>query len=287
MKKNVSLIILLLSQLYVFGQSHNCVTIIDYGNNKEKGKFAEINGIKVYYETYGKATNPSLLLIHGNGGSVASGKCQIEHFKADYFVVVADNRYQGKSGKGSEELTYELMANDYYKLLNHLGLDSVNIIGQSDGAIIGLLLAIEYPSKVKKLIAAAPNLRPDATAIHQWAIDDIKSESQKVDAKINAGDSSKVLIKQKALLTLLLNRPNISSNMLKKIKAPVLLVFGDNDYMTFDHIIEIYQNIAKANLFIVPAAGHRTYRLEPDLFNQMAERFFNNPFRNPSAKDGY
>ena len=271
----------------MFGQSHNCVTTNDYGNNKEKGNFAKINGINIYYETYGDSTKQPLLLIHGNGGSVKSGRCQIEYFKDDYFVVIADSRYQGKSENGSEELTYRLMTSDYYELLNHLNLDSVNIIGQSDGGIIGLLMAIEYPSKVNKLIAAAPNLRPDSTALHQWALNDMKSDLQKVEDKIREGDNSNELIRQKALLTKILIYPNIEIEQLKKIKAPVLLVFGDSDYMPFEHIFEIYQNIPKANLFIMPGAGHRTYRLEPEIFNLMSERFFNNPFKRPNARDGY
>ena len=49
----------------------------------------------------------------------------------------------------------------------------------------------------------------------------------------------------------------------------------------------MYENIPKANLFIVPSAGHRAYRLEPEIFNLMAERFFNTTFKKPHAKDGY
>ncbi|WP_242121699.1 alpha/beta fold hydrolase [Aestuariivivens sediminicola] len=287
MKKLLILSILLTSNLYLFSQTHNCVTTIDYGNNKKRGNYAQINGIKMYYETYGDSTKQPLLLIHGNGGSVKSGRCQIEYFKDDYFVIIVDSRYQGKSGNGAEELTYKLMTNDYYKLLNHLNLNSVNIIGQSDGGIIGLLMAIEYPDKVNKLIAAAPNLRPDSTALHQWSLDKMNSDLKKVEEQINKGDNSNGTIRRKALITKMLKYPNIETEELKKINAPVLLVFGDSDYMPFEHIIEIYENIPKANLFIVPSAGHRAYRLEPEIFNLMAERFFNSPFKKPKAKDGY
>lgn len=166
-------------------------------------------------------------------------------------------------------------------------LDSVNVIGQSDGAIIGLLLAIEHPSKVKKLIAAAPNLRPDATAVYQWSIDELETDIQKVNTQIETEGPSNKLKRQKMLLELMLKYPMIQIEELKRIKAPVLLVFGDSDYMPFEHIVEIYQNIPKANLFIVPGAGHRTYRLEPGIFNLFCKRFFDNPFKKPTARDGY
>ena len=271
----------------MFGQVLNCKTSGEYGNNVGHGHYAKVNGINMYYETYGDATKQPLLLIHGNGGSIKAGSCQIEYFKDDYFVIIADSRYQGKSENGSEELTYKLMASDYNALLNYLKLDSVNIIGQSDGGIIGLLMTIEYPSKVNKLVTTAPNLKPDTTAFYQWNLDDTKSDLQKVEAKMKEGDTSKVLKRKKSLLELMLNHPNIETERLKKIQAPVLVIFGDADYMKFEHIIEIYQNIPKANLFIVPGAGHRTYRLEPDIFNLFCKRFFDNPFKRPTARDGY
>lgn len=268
-------------------QELHCKTSINYGNNAAAGNYVRINNIQMYYETYGDPKKQPLLLIHGNGGSVGSGGCQIEYFKEDYFVIIADSRHQGKSGNGKQELTYRLMANDYYQLLNYLQLDSVHIIGQSDGAIIGLLLAIEYPAKVKKLVASAPNLRPDSTALYQWNIDDVQRDLQKVNAKINKGDTSLQTTREKVLFELMLKHPHITIEELHTIYAPVLLVFGDADYMPFSHVMEIYNNLPKANLLIMPGAGHRSYRLEPELFNAFCQRFFDHPFQKPTARDGY
>lgn len=268
-------------------QELNCKTSIDYGNNGAAGNYASINGIQLYYETYGDPKKQPLLLIHGNGGSVSAGGCQVEYFKDNYFVIIADSRYQGKSGNGKQELTYRLMANDYYQLLNYLQLDSVHIIGQSDGAIIGLLLAIEYPAKVKKLVASAPNLRPDSTALYQWNIEDVQKDLQKVNARINKGDTSMQSSREKVLLQLMLMHPHIKIEELHTIHAPVLLVFGDSDYMPYSHVLEIYNNLPKANLLIMPGAGHRSYRLEPELFNAFSKRFFDQPFQKPTARDGY
>lgn len=287
MKRYILALGFMLTYLCTASQVLNCKPALDYGNNAEHGHYAFINGINMYYETYGDPGKQPLLLIHGNGGSVKAGSCQIDYFKEDYFVVAADSRYQGKSENGAEELTYELMASDFFQLLKHLGLGSVNIIGQSDGAIIGLLLAMEYPSAVHKLVAAAPNLRPDSTALYPWNIEKMEHDLREVKTKLTQGDSSKENIRKKALIEKMLKYPHIEPEELRKITAPVLLVFGDSDYMPFGHIVEIYQHIPKSNLFIFPGAGHRSYRLEPDLFNTFAKRFFDNPFRKPFARDGY
>ncbi len=98
----------------------NCKPTINYGNNSKVGAIAEVNGLKMYYEAYGNLNNPQLLLIHGNGGDICSWNCQIDHFKNNYRIIVADSRAHGKSENGNKELTYELMAQDYFYLLNYL-----------------------------------------------------------------------------------------------------------------------------------------------------------------------
>lgn len=83
-----------------------CFTSIKYGDNSNVGKFTNVNGIKMYYEIYGETSRQPLLLIHGNGGSISAEKCQIEHFKNKYYIIVADSRFHGKTENGSELLTY-------------------------------------------------------------------------------------------------------------------------------------------------------------------------------------
>src|SRR5689334_15941587 len=136
---------------------------IDYGNNPEAGNYYNNNGVKIYYEVYGEGK--PLVLLHGNGGSIKSRAPLIGEFAKKYKVIAFDSRCHGKSDCPAGYLTYEQMADDVDKTLQHLGIDSAYVWGHSDGAIVGLLLAIHHPDKVKKLLASGANLRPDSTAI--------------------------------------------------------------------------------------------------------------------------
>lgn len=106
----------------VFAQSTETI----YGSNKAAGKYAEVNGIKLYYESYGKG-NP-LLLLHGNGGSINAFKNQVPFFEKNYRVIAVDSRLQGKSGGSPDTLSYEMMADDFCALITYLRLDSVFIL---------------------------------------------------------------------------------------------------------------------------------------------------------------
>ncbi len=124
---------------------------VKYGDNPSAGHYNNVNGIKIYFETYGDSTNQPIVLIHGNGGAIRAVGCQIEYFKSKFYVIAVDSRFHGKTDNGNELLTYDLIAKDYNLLLEKLKIDSAYIMGQSDGGIIGLLLAMQYPKKLRNL----------------------------------------------------------------------------------------------------------------------------------------
>jgi pimeloyl-ACP methyl ester carboxylesterase len=128
-------------------------------------------------------------------------------------------------------------------------------------------------------------LRPDSTALPLWYIELTRNEIKEIENKISKGDPSKELRKEWATQNLMDKYPNIIHHDLSKIKAEVLVMAGDGDIIKLEHILEIYQNIPKAQLFIMPGATHFMLREEYKLFNQIAERFLDNPFRRPTTKE--
>ncbi|UFH52212.1 alpha/beta fold hydrolase [Spirosoma sp. KNUC1025] len=244
-----------------------------YGSNAKTGKYTNIRGFRMYYEVYG-AGKP-LLLIHGNGGSINNFKNQIPYFAKNYQVIIADSRAQGKSADPSDSLTYEMMADDYNALLNTLHVDSCYVIGWSDGGIDGLLLAMRHPEKVKKLAITGANLWPDTTAIEPDLFKWIVATNDSL-AKVPQLPAVK---EQKKLLNLMIVHPHISTNDLKKVKCPTLVIGGDNDVIRPEHTMAIAQAIPKSYLWILPNSGHSTLIMYKDLFNQVVGDFFKAPYR--------
>lgn len=252
-----------------------------YGKNTTVGKFAEINGAKIYYEEYGKGE--PLLLIHGNGGSIESMGNQIDYFKSKYRVIVADSRGQGKSELKTDSLTYVQITKDTEELVNKLKLDSISIIGWSDGGIVGLQMGISGKSKIKKIVAMGANLRPDSTAINSWATNDVKNIRKMIVSKIKEKDTSENWDLQKQLAGLLLYQPTIATKDLSKIKAKVLVIAGDKDVIKNEHSVEIFENIPKAQLSIMPGETHFAPASSPELFNALANKFLSQPFKRPDS----
>lgn len=168
MRNTILLFITLLVAAKTFSQSTS------YGNNKEAGKYYDVRGFKMYCETYGQGQ--PVLIIHGNGGSIANFYLNIPYFSKKYKVIVADSRAQGRSADPGDSLTYEQMADDLAALLDQLHVDSAYVIGWSDGGINGLLLAMRHPEKVKKLAVTGANLQPDTTAVPQEIWDMVRPQ---------------------------------------------------------------------------------------------------------------
>ncbi|CAN5438818.1 alpha/beta fold hydrolase [soil metagenome] len=249
----------------------------NYGSNAKAGKYASIRGFRMYYETYG-AGKP-LLFIHGNGGSINNFKNQIPYFARNYKVIAVDSRAQGKSADASDSLTYEMMADDFNALLNQLHLDSCYVVGWSDGGIDGLLLAMRYPEKVKKLAITGANLWPDTTAIEPGLFQSIVSTNDSL-AKVSQTAAVKA---QKKLLNLMALHPHISTADLKQVRCPTLVIGGDHDVILPKHTLVIAEAIPKAYLWILPNSGHSTLIHYKDLFNQVVGDFFKTPYRTISG----
>jgi len=270
------------SEIYIDknNEKGNCLLITgngvpDFGMNKKAGKYADVNGIKLYYEIYGEGQ--PLVVLHGNGGSISDASPHYPYFiKKHYKIIAIDSRAQGRSGDTDAELTYEIMASDVNELFKQLNIDSVYLWGQSDGAILGLVIALKYPDKIKKLVAFAPNVVADTTGIeppiyHYYEKDVLTNK--------NAN--------QCKLETLLLKYPNIPLSDLKTIKCEVLMMAGDRDFIPLQHILDMYKNIPRSNLCIIPGATHGAAWEKQDLFLEIVTDFFDKPFAMPSTIDWY
>lgn len=243
------------------------------GRNEKAGHYAQLRGIRLYYETYG--SGQPVLFVHGNGGSMKDFRHQVSFFAKKFKVILADSRAQGKSTDDSDSLSYEMMADDLDALLDHLKIDSSYVVGWSDGGINGLLLSMRHPQKVKKLAVTGANLWPDTTALdpsmHQAIIG-------WYDSLTKLPETPKVK-NDKKLLKLMADQPNISLGQLAKVKSPSLIIGGDHDVILPQHTMAIAASIPNSYLWILPGSGHSTLIFHSQEFNKAVADFFTKPFR--------
>ena len=124
------------------------------------GAYAEVNGIKLYYETHG-AGRP-LVLLHGGLGSGEMFGPILPALSERHQVIAPDLQGHGRTADIDRPLDVRLMADDIAALIDHLGLDATDVVGYSLGGKVALQTAIKYPSRVRRLVAVSAHVRRDA-----------------------------------------------------------------------------------------------------------------------------
>ena len=244
-----------------------------YGDNAAAGRTFVHDGVRLYFEVYG-AGEP-IVMVHGNGGSIADMGAQIAHFRRRYQVIAMDSRDHGKSADSPEKITYEKMTDDLAALIDHLKLGPVNVLGWSDGGIEGLLLGIRHPQKVKKIISMAANLNPSEQAIYPEVLGMVKAMVDAVPAEARQTPRGRRELKVTGMM---LEEPHIQLETLAGITAPTLVIAGDHDLIRDEHTIAIYQQIPNRQLAILPNATHMVPYDDPATFNAVVERFLRTAF---------
>jgi pimeloyl-ACP methyl ester carboxylesterase len=129
-------------------------------NATSAGRYAEVNGINLYYETHG--TGRPLILLHG-------GLCSGEMFEPilptltdHHQVILVDLQGHGRTADIDRPIDVRLMAGDIAALIDHLGLHRPDVAGYSLGGGVALQVAVQHPEKVGRLVTASANIRRDA-----------------------------------------------------------------------------------------------------------------------------
>ncbi len=219
---------------------------------------AEVNGIKMYYATYG-AGDP-VLLIHGGLGNADIWANQVADLMKDHLVIVADSRGHGRSTRTEAPFGYDLMASDYLALLDYLKVDKVDLVGWSDGGIIGLDIAMTHPERLDHLFAHAANITTDG--VDPTVGDDpvfmgiyatwMGEEYAKMSPTPDQFDAFIAQISE-----MWAREPNWTDAQVAAITVPTAVVVGDHDEAILPaHTEKIAALIPGAKLVILPEASH-------------------------------
>src|SRR5437016_8640439 len=116
------------------------------GKTNGAGHYADVNGIKLYYETRG--SGKPLVLLHGGLGAIEMSGPNLPALAKGRQLIAVDLQGHGRTADIDRPLSVELMADDIAALIKHLGLASADVMGYSLGGGAALQLAIRRPAAV-------------------------------------------------------------------------------------------------------------------------------------------
>lgn len=244
-----------------------------FSGKAHAGQYAGLDGVTIYYETYGKG--PPVLVLHGGAAFLETMHYQITDLASDHFVIAPDSRGHGRSSDGPGPLHYDAMAEDIVGLMNRLHIARADVVGWSDGGIVGLDLAMRHSDRIRRLVAIGANFdvagmvdpaspNPYDSASLAGVRDFYHSVSP--TPQNWPGFYAKV---QRMWAT----EPHYAVADLGKIRAPVLVIAGEHDIVRRDHTDALARAIHGAREIIIPGASHSAPLEDPKTVDSAIRAF--------------
>lgn len=243
----------------------------------ERSGIAAVNGVYLWYAVFGHGS--PLILVHGGLGNSNYWGLQIPALAEQFEVIVLDSRGHGRSTRSSEQITYHLMASDVIALMDFLHIRKAALAGWSDGAIIGLDIAINHPERLTKLFAFAANSDPSGVRdlTGNRVFDAYFSRTQEEYRELSpTPDEFKAF--NDNLGKMWDREPHFSDDQLRSIKVSTWIVDGDHDEAIkredTDHMAAL---IPDAGELILPEVSHFAMLQDPEQFNRALVHFLSRP----------
>ena len=213
----------------------------------------KINGIDIHYTV--KGSGYPLIMLHGNGEDLRIFDALANKLSKAFTVYQIDSRGHGLSEK-TTDISYELMREDVLRFIRANKINMPIILGFSDGAIVGLLIAIKHSSKIMGLISCGANLNPNG----------LKASTRlyyNILYNLTRQDKYKMVIEE----------PDIDMKDLQRIDVPVMVVAGEYDVVIREHTQYISSCINDSELRILPKENHSSYIIKSTKMNNLVIQF--------------
>lgn len=236
----------------------------------DQSGLAPVDDIQMWYAVFNKGGGNPVLFIHGGLETGDTWGNQVAQLAKTREVIIADSRGHGRSTRSDKPFGYELMANDYVGLLDHLMIDKVALVGWSDGGIIGLDIAMRHPERLTKLWAYGANFNIGGL-VPEFDKDPVFGR-----AIANAGEKysrvsptpTEYTAFVEAISAMWNSQPDYTPEQLAQITTSTMIVDGEYDEaIKQEHTGELARLIPGARLLIMPGVSHFGHLQNPELYN--------------------
>lgn len=258
-------------------------------NKPASSGYAPVNGIKVYYEVYGEGK--PIVLLHGAFYTINMNWAElIPVLSKTRKVIAIEMQGHGHSPFSERKLSITGLASDVKGVMDYLKIDSADIAGYSMGGSVAYQFAVQYPQRLRKLVIISSTYKTSGwLPVINNAFKDFKPEffnntPLQTGYYAAAPDTTKWTKFLQQMFVFVQEPFNVGDANIAKIKAPVLLIAGDNDGVDKVELMKTYQLLGggvaadmvpmpKSQLAIVPAQGHVSLMMQTQTILNYLEGF--------------
>ena len=245
--------------------------------------YADVNGLHLYYETYGSGA--PLVLLHGGMLTIdLNFATLIPTLAQTHTVIGVEMQGHGRTANIDREITYANLATDILALLDHLGIARAAVLGHSMGGGVALELAVNHPDRVSAIVPISASVSKDG--MHPDLLDPSTFETSSImptaqDFADFKGAYERLSPHPEQFDAFLMSLSGMDSDFagwsdeqLAGISCPVLIVQGDNDFTTVPHAGVMLAKIPNSTLAVIPATTHMQVTRRDTILLPVLEQFF-------------
>jgi pimeloyl-ACP methyl ester carboxylesterase len=240
------------------------------------GAFAAVNGLQMYYEIEG--AGPPLVNI-----PPAFGHAGLKRFPAltqNHAVITMDLQGHGRTADLAERpITLPQHAEDVVGLLKYLGIAKADFLGESYGGAVATIIALRHPEMVGRVATYGATFGPGQVA-HNPEMLSFETPPTPDSRGIRfQRESYQQVAPEPEYWPKLWQKivsiewAGFSNEELASLKAPLLIALGDRDFVCLEHAVETFRRVPRAELAVIPDAGHFALFSEPERVIPVVQHF--------------
>jgi pimeloyl-ACP methyl ester carboxylesterase len=245
------------------------------------GAYAQVNGLRMYYERHGSGR--PLVLLHGGVLTIdlTFGEL-LPELAARHQVIAVELQGHGRTADIDREMTVPAFAEDVVALLDVLGIQRADFFGFSIGGMTALEAAVRFPERVGRLVLASIPFRPDGY-LEEIRDPELHARSTRLPTEADFTDMRDAYTAVAphpehfgeflARCSAAAGYAGWSEGELRGLTAPTLLLLGDTDFVRIEHAAQMHELIPDARLAVLPDCTHMQVMHRPELILPMVEAF--------------
>jgi pimeloyl-ACP methyl ester carboxylesterase len=242
----------------------------------------EIDGVPIWYEEVGDPDGPPLVALHGGILTFHGSFDDVLPWLAQgRRVIGVELQGHGHTPDTGRPMSIERFGDDVAELIDRVVGGPVDVWGYSLGALTATSLALRHPTKVRRLVLAASNIRPDGyhpeiTAPEQddWRLPTEEEFARwQAEYEAVAPDPADLFPFLERMQPVVHAFAGWTADEIRSIAAPTLLVVGDHDFVRLDHAAEMLDLFPDSRLAVLPGTRHTEVMQRSDELRVLAQPF--------------
>jgi pimeloyl-ACP methyl ester carboxylesterase len=239
-------------------------------------QYVQLGEVRTWYDEHGDGD--PLVLLHGGLVDARWFEPNLAPLAERFHVYTPERRGHGHTPDVDGPITYQLMADDTVAFLEQVVERPADLVGHSDGAMVAMLVAMQRPELVARLVMISGGFDKSGEAAPEMEFDsdEVVAFLGPAYGEVSPDGEAHFPVVATKIGEMARKEPHVDVAELARITHRSLVMFADDDLMTLRHAVDMFDALPNAELAVVPGTSHFLTQEKPHLVNALVVDFLTN-----------